>query len=84
MSGLNDVKNRIKSVKSIKQITKAMNLVATIKYKKARESAEHIRHFMDELKGTVENMYNFRLESVQSAYTEVREVKKTLAVIICS
>ena len=84
MAGLNDIKTRIKSVSSTRQITKAMNLVATIKYKKSRGRTEYIRSYLDEFKEIVQNLYNYRIEKAQSQLTEVREVKKTLAVVIAS
>jgi F-type H+-transporting ATPase subunit gamma len=84
MAGLNDVKTRISSVKSTRQITKAMNLVSTIKYKKARVSTEHIRPYVEEYAKVVENIYNFRIERAQSELTEKRPVKKSLALVISS
>lgn len=84
MAGLNDVKTRIASVKSTRQITKAMNLVATIKYKKARVSTEHMRHYIKEYEGAVRNLYNYRIEKAQSELTTVRNIKKSLAVVISS
>lgn len=84
MAGLNDVKTRISSVKSTRQITKAMNLVSTIKYKKARVSTEHIRPYVDEFAKVVENIYNYRIERAHSELTEKRAVKKSLALVISS
>ena len=84
MAGKNDVKARIASVKSTRQITKAMNLVSTIKYKKARVSTEHIRPYVDEFRLVVENMYNYKIERAKSQLTENRTVKKSLAVVISS
>ncbi len=82
MSGLHDIKLRIKSVKNTKQITKAMNLVATIKYKKAREWAEHIRIFQDRYKSLMEDVYSNSYDKIQSDFLPVREIKKTLTVVI--
>ncbi len=84
MAGLNDVKTRIGSVTSTRQITKAMNLVATIKYKKAREKAEYIRYYLKEYGDIVQNTYNYRIEKAQSELTAKREIKKSLAVVISS
>jgi F-type H+-transporting ATPase subunit gamma len=84
LAGLNDVKTRIKSVTSTRQITKAMNLVATIKYKKSRESTEHIRLYLSELKDAVQNMYNYRVEKAYSELTDERVTNKSLAVVISS
>ena len=45
MAGLNDIKARIKSVESTMQITKAMELVATSKLRRAKEAVERTRPF---------------------------------------
>lgn len=84
MGGLNDIKTRIKSVSNTRQITKAMNLVATIKYKKARGSTEYIRSYLEEYRDVVQNLYNYRIEKAQSPLMEDRERKKSLALVIAS
>ena len=45
MAGMNDIKARIKSVESTMQITKAMELVATSKLRRAKEAVERTRPF---------------------------------------
>jgi len=45
MPNLKDLKNRIASVKSTRKITKAMQMVAAAKLRRAQESAEHARPF---------------------------------------
>lgn len=84
MAGLNDVKTRIASVKSTRQITKAMNLVSTIKYKKAKGNTEHIRKYLEEYRELVQNIYNYRIERAQCELTEKREIRKSLALVISS
>lgn len=44
-AGMNDIKSRIKSVNSTMQITKAMELVATSKLRRAKANAENMRPF---------------------------------------
>lgn len=48
-SGMNDIKARIKSVESTMQITKAMELVATSKLRRAKETVERTRPFYQTL-----------------------------------
>lgn len=43
MAGSKEIKARIKSVKNTGKITKAMELISTVKMKKAQESAVHAR-----------------------------------------
>ena len=57
------IKNRIKSVESTKQITKAMELVATSKMRKAKDSMERIKPYFNSLcdiaKDIMENSTDF-------------------------
>ncbi|MBR2343601.1 MAG: ATP synthase F1 subunit gamma [Clostridia bacterium] len=46
-ASMNGIKARIKSVESTMQITKAMELVATSKLRRAKESAERTRPYLD-------------------------------------
>ena len=43
---MKDIKTRIKSVESTKQITKAMELVSSSKFRKAKEKAEVQDHIL--------------------------------------
>ena len=47
MANMKDVKRRIKSVESTMQITKAMQLVASSKMRKAKERAEAVHPFFE-------------------------------------
>jgi F-type H+-transporting ATPase subunit gamma len=49
MANLRDIRRRIKSVKSTSQITKAMELVAAAKMKKAQDQALAGRGYADKL-----------------------------------
>ena len=48
-ASMNDIKNRIKSVESTMQITKAMELVATSKLRRAKELAERSKPYLEAL-----------------------------------
>ncbi len=50
---MNDIKARMKSVKSTMQITKAMELVATSKLRRAKERAERARPYSELLRSAV-------------------------------
>jgi len=42
MANLKDIRNRIKSVKSIQQVTSAMKMVAAAKMRRAQENMESL------------------------------------------
>ena len=46
-ASMNDIKARMKSVRSTMQITKAMELVATSKLRRAKERAERVRPYLE-------------------------------------
>jgi len=56
MPSLDDLKKRIKSVKSTQKITKAMKMVATAKLRRAQESAEKGRPFSEKMNNIIINV----------------------------
>ncbi len=56
MPSLDDLKKRIKSVKSTQKITKAMKMVAAAKLKKAQESAERGRPYSEKMQNIILNL----------------------------
>ena len=56
MPSLDDLKKRIKSVKSTQKITKAMKMVAAAKLKKAQENAEKGRPYSEKMQNIILNL----------------------------
>ena len=56
MPSLDDLKKRIKSVKSTQKITKAMKMVAAAKLRKAQEMAEKGRPYSDKMDVIIQNL----------------------------
>jgi len=80
-AGMRDIKRRIKSVNSTKQITKAMELVASAKVRKARSRMEQYRPYFSAVSQVVGEILG--KGEVKSAYVEgAREIKKTLYIVI--
>ena len=80
-TSMNDIKSRIKSVSSTMQITKAMELVATSKLRRAKERLESSRPF-HKLIGEAINKIEHSSETQSSVWSTSREVKKTLYIVI--
>jgi len=59
MPSLDDLKKRIKSVKSTQKITKAMKMVAAAKLRRAQESAEKGRPFSEKMNNIILNLSRF-------------------------
>ncbi len=78
MANLRDIRRRIKSVKNTRQITRAMQLVASSKMKRAQESAVAGRPYaalLAELLETVERRMRDRDLQIPHPFFEKREVK---------
>lgn len=75
------IKRRIKSVGSTKQITNAMQLVASSKLRKAKTRAEQTRPYFNELYKTMCEIASSR-DSFSTVYTIKREVKSKLFIVI--
>ncbi len=58
MASLKELKNRIGSVKNTQKITKAMQMVAAAKLRKAQEAAEASRPYSDRLNSIIINLAN--------------------------
>ena len=80
-ASMKDIKLRIKSVESTMQITKAMELVASSKLRKAKERQERARPYFMELKETLDDI-EAATHDFSSPYQRHREVKKTCLVVI--
>ena len=81
MAGMKEIKARIKSVESTMQITKAMELVATSKLRRAKENFERTRPFYQTL-GTAINDIISASADIESEWFLPRSVKKTLFIVL--
>ncbi|MBO5906649.1 MAG: ATP synthase F1 subunit gamma [Clostridia bacterium] len=80
-AAMTDIKSRIKSVNGTMQITKAMELVATSKLRRAKESAERTRPFGDMLREAISTVLASPEVSLHSLF-KARDGAKELLVVI--
>jgi len=78
---MKDIKRRIKSVGSTRQITKAMELVASSKLRKAKTRAEQARPYFTELYRSMCEIASANLD-FSTVFTRKREVKNRLFIVI--
>ena len=78
---MKDIKLRIKSVEGTMQITKAMELVASSKLRRARQKVEQSRPYFEVLERTLTDIASMNLD-YQSRYLAKREEKKALYIVI--
>ena len=83
MANLKDIRDRIKSVKSIQKVTKAMKMVAAAKMRRAQENMEQSRPYSSRLTEIIHNL----LPDVDRGLLpllNVREVKRVAYVVVTS
>lgn len=84
MANLKEVRNRIVSVNSTQQITKAMKMVAAAKLRRAQDNITRIRPYADKLDGILSNLSASLENASDNIYASEREVKRVLIVAITS
>ncbi|MCK5907992.1 MAG: ATP synthase F1 subunit gamma [Flavobacteriales bacterium] len=84
MANLKEIRNRITSVSSTRQITSAMKMVSASKLKRAQEAAFALRPYADKLQEILQNVSASLDGDAQSVYSNQREVKKVLVIAISS
>jgi len=80
-AGMQDIKRRIRSVDSTKQITKAMELVSSAKLRRARQRVEENRPYFEKIEETIQGILPHTRE-LKNSYIDQREVKKTGYIVI--
>lgn len=80
MAGMNDIKARIKSVESTMQITKAMELVATSKLRRAKETVERTRPFYQVLGNAIDKVSAIS-QDIDSPWFEHPDSSNTLFIV---
>ena len=76
-----EIKNRIRSMESTKQITKAMEMVAASKLRRAQAQVQNSRPYFEILYTTIQDLLQ-KTKDLTSPYLEKRESKKVLYVVI--
>ncbi len=84
MPNLKEVRNRITSVSSTRQITSAMKMVSAAKLKRAQNAITRLRPYAGKLKEILQNLSASLDSSSDGVYSTEREVKNVLLVAITS
>ncbi len=84
MSNLKEIRTRISSVKTTRQVTAAMKMVSAAKLKKAQDAILRIRPYAGKIYEILTMLSTNLEKSDDSPYTEQREPEKVLIVLISS
>ena len=76
-----EIKNRIRSMESTKQITKAMEMVAASKLRRAQAQVQNSRPYIEILYSTIQDLMNVT-KDLSSPFLQKREVKKVMYIVI--
>ncbi len=81
---LKEVRNRIKSVQSTQQITKAMKMVSAAKLRRAQDSITQMRPYAQKLQEMLSNIVSNIEGGASLKLAEERAVEKVLLIVITS
>ncbi len=81
MANLRDIKRRIKSVRNTSQITKAMQMVASAKMRRAQELALRGRAYISALANVLQHL-SATIELAGASLMQQREHGKTLVIVV--
>ena len=82
--GLKEVRERIKSVISTQQITKAMKMVSAAKLRKAQNAIVQMRPYAERLNRMLSNILSNLDGDATTAFGKARDVKNVLVVVVTS
>jgi len=81
MASTRDIRRRIRSVKNTAQITKAMQMVAASKMRKAQQAALAGRPYAEAMNRVLSSLAN-RVGSISHPFLEKREIRRPCALVI--
>jgi len=84
MANLKEIRTRIASVQSTKQITNAMKMVSAAKLRRAQDAIIQIRPYANKLQEILANVSDSLVGDEDNLYSQVREIEKVLFVVITS
>jgi len=84
MASLKEVRNRIQSVTSTQQITKAMKMVAAAKLRRAQDNIIRMRPYAQRLNTILANLTRTADADIVSDYGVAREVRRVLVIAVTS
>lgn len=84
MPNLKEIRTRIQSVKSTRQITSAMKMVSAAKLRKAQDVIIQMRPYANKLHEILEDLSSSLGTEKENVYASEREIKRVLLVVITS
>ncbi|VAW55421.1 ATP synthase gamma chain [hydrothermal vent metagenome] len=83
MSGAKEIRGKIKSIKNTQKITKAMEMVAASKMRKAQERMRASRPYADKMRNVIAHLSQAHAE-IKHPYMIVRDIKRVGFIVVTS
>jgi len=83
MSGSQEIRRQIKSIQNTQKITKAMEMVAASKMKKAQDQMNKARPYAEKIVNVMKHLSHAHPE-YNSSFFDIREVKKRAYIVVSS
>jgi len=84
MANLKEIRSRITSISSTRQITSAMKMVSAAKLRRAQDAITQMRPYANKLRELLMNLSESAADMEEGSYTESREVERVLLIPITS
>lgn len=84
MAGAKEIRTKIASIKNTQKITKAMEMVAASKMRKAQERMHSSRPYADKMRNVINHLAHAQPEYRHSFFTQERPVKRVGYVVVSS
>lgn len=83
-ANLKEVRERISSVKSTQQITKAMKMVSAAKLRRAQQAIQQMRPYSNQLNAMLKNILSNLDGDASTSFGDQREIENALMVVVTS
>ena len=84
MSNLKHIKSKIKSVSNLKKITRALEVVSTVKLQKSKDHADALKNYLVDLMGILSNLGEKVDIFSQDEEAPQKRQHRTLAIVVSS
>src|SRR6058998_2843846 len=84
MASLRDIRRRIKGVKNIRQVTRAMNMIAAARLRRAQQKAESARPYAERITEILQDVMASSGGAARHPLMAQRDVKRIAVIVITS
>ncbi len=84
MASLRDIRRRIKGVKNIRQVTRAMNMIAAARLRRAQQKAESARPYAERLAEILQDVIASSGGAARHPLMAKRDVKRIAVIVVTS